>query len=474
MLLKAAEKKLEQRLTENRLKYYKPYPKQREFHLAGATHSERLFMAGNQLGKTWAGGFEMAMHLTGRYPDWWDGRRFNEPVRFWCAGKDRLQHREAAQTVLLGPAESERLWGTGTIPKDAIVDVVRASGTRNAVDALTVRHVSGGISSLGFKTYDMERQSWQGPTLHGVWFDEEPPEDVYSEGLTRTNKYGQFVFITFTPMLGRSAVVLRFLEEQSNDRNVTIMTIDDVGHYSEEHKARIIASYPAHEREARARGVPIMGRGLVFPVSEDIIKIDPFPIPEWWGHLGGMDFGYEHPFAACQVAHDRDTDTTYVTKTYRMKHTTPVIHAAALKPWGDWFSWAWPHDGLQHDKPAGKPLADYYREQGMKLHFEHAQFPPTSDGSSGGNSVEMGITMMLERMQQGRLKVFSTCPDWFEEFRQYHRDDDGLIVKERDDLLCATRYALMMLRIAQYKTKAPNMDKYARKRNRENGSQWAQ
>jgi len=470
VLLKVAEKKLEQRRTENALKYYKPYSKQREFHDAGLKKTQRLFMAGNQLGKTWAGGFETAMHLSGRYPDWWRGRRFDSAVRFWCSGKDRLQHREAAQAVLLGPPETEALWGTGTIPKDAIDNVIRANGIRNAVDTITVRHVTGGISSLGFKSYDMDRQSWQGPTLHGVWFDEEPPEDIYTEGLTRTNKYGQFGYITFTPLLGMSLVVERFLLKATDDMTVVQMTIDDVEHYSDEHKARIIASYPAHEREARARGVPIMGSGRVFPVAEHLVRCDPFPIPDWWPCVGGLDFGWDHPFAAVRLAWDRDADCVYVTHIFRQRESTPLVHAAALKPWGDWFPWAWPHDGLQHDKTSGKPLADHYREHGMKLHFEHAQFPANADGTPGGAGVEAGITMMLERMEQGRLKVFATCGEWFEEFRMYHRKE-GLIVKERDDLMSATRYALMMLRIAQYKQKAPNMDKYARRR-KHNGETW--
>lgn len=462
-LLKAAETKLQQRLTENRLKYYKPYAKQREFHAAGAHYTERLFMAGNQLGKTWAGGFETAMHLTGRYPEWWEGRRFDEPVRFWCGGKDRLAQRDAAQTVLLGPPENEESWGTGTIPKDAVSDVARASGIRNAVDTLSVKHVSGGVSTLGFKSYDMQRQSWQGPTLHGIWFDEEPPEDIYTEGLTRTNKYGQFAYTTFTPLLGMSDVVMKFLMDPSSSRTVITMTIDDVEHYTAEERARIIESYPAHEREARAKGVPTMGSGRVFPIAEEDIRCEPFPIPEWWPSLGGMDFGWDHPFAAVKISWDRDSDTAYVTNAFRQRETTPLIHSAALKPWGAWFPWAWPHDGLQHDKGSGKPLADFYREHGMSLHYEHAQFEVNEDGSPGGFGVEAGITMMLERMQQGRLKVFNNLTEWFEEFRMYHRKE-GLIVKERDDLMSATRIALMMLRIAKHKKDAPNTDRYRRKK----------
>lgn len=171
-------------------------------------------MAGNQLGKTYSGAMETAMHLTGRYPDWWLGKRFEGPVRFWSGGKDRAQHRDAAQKLLIGPPEDEQSWGTGAIPADAIVKVQRALGIPNAIDTVTVKHVSGGNSVLGFKTYDMRREAWQGATLHGLWFDEEPPLSLYTEGLTRTNAHGQFVYITFTPLLGMSEVVSQFILEK--------------------------------------------------------------------------------------------------------------------------------------------------------------------------------------------------------------------------------------------------------------------
>ena len=82
-MLSALQAERERRLTEDRLRYYSPYPKQAEFHAAGATHRERLLMAGNQIGKTLAGGFEAAIHATGRYPDGWKGKRFDRPTNGW-------------------------------------------------------------------------------------------------------------------------------------------------------------------------------------------------------------------------------------------------------------------------------------------------------------------------------------------------------------------------------------------------------
>jgi hypothetical protein len=221
------------------------------------------------------------------------------------------------------------------------------------------------------------------------------------------------------------------------------MTIDDVTHYSAEEKTRIIASYAAHEREARTRGVPTLGSGRIFPVEENAICIKQRDFPSHWPRIGGMDFGWDHPFAAVELAWDRDVDCVYVSRCYRASQMTPIMHSAALRPWGKDLRWAWPRDGRRETlEGAGIPLAQQYRAQGLDLLHLHSQF---EDGSV---SVEAGLMDMLSRMQSGRFKVFGHLNDWWDEFRLYHRKD-GKVVKEGDDLMAATRYAVMMLRYAR-------------------------
>jgi phage terminase large subunit-like protein len=222
--LRRLERLQQTRRDTNRLKHYQPYAKQREFHRKGATHSERLFMAGNQLGKTLSGGAEIAMHLTGRYPDWWEGATFAKPVIIWASGVTGESTRDNPQRILVGDPPKEEAWGQGMVPKDALIDFNRAMGVPNLLDNYVVRwggggDVQAGESILYFKAYEKGREKWQGPTIDGVWFDEEPPLDIYTEGLTRTNngQRGQFAMITFTPLLGMSEVVSMFLmpEKQS-------------------------------------------------------------------------------------------------------------------------------------------------------------------------------------------------------------------------------------------------------------------
>jgi phage terminase large subunit-like protein len=224
-LLQAAERESERRRGENRLRAYRPYIKQQEFHEAGREHRERLFMAGNQLGKTLAGGAEWAMHLTGRYPDWWRGRVFHAPVKLWAAGVTSESTRDNPQRILVGPPAMPEAWGTGMIPRACLRDYSMARGVPNALDSVVVRwggggDVEAGDSFLNFKSYQKGREKWQGETLDGVWFDEEPPLSIYSEGLTRTNATEGMTIVTFTPLLGMSDVVLMFLTSEQVERMV--------------------------------------------------------------------------------------------------------------------------------------------------------------------------------------------------------------------------------------------------------------
>lgn len=229
-------------------------------------------------------------------------------------------------------------------------------------------------------------------------------------------------------------------------RSVIRMTIDDAEHYTEEERQAIIDSYPPHEREARVKGIPSMGSGRVFPIPQEQIECDPMPISEEWAIINGIDFGWDHPTAAVQLAWDRDADCLYVTKEYKQREATPVIHAAAIRAWGEWVPVAWPHDGLQHDKQSGVTLADSYREQHLEMLNDKATF------EDGKNGLEAGVMEMLERMQTGRWKVFRNCQAWLQEFSLYHRID-GLINPIKDDLLAASRYAMMMKRFAETKPK---------------------
>lgn len=441
------------RMLGKRLDQYQPYKKQAEFHAQGATYRERMLNAGNQNGKTFSAAREMAYHLTGRYPSWWIGKRFYTPILAWASGETGEATRDNAQTALLGPVGET---GTGAIPAKYLGgrdERGMAMGIADLYDYIKVRHITGGWSILRFKYYAQGRRKWQGPSVHVVWFDEEPPADVYDEGLARTIKTGGISMLTFTPLMGMSDVVRRFLMQPTPDRGHTTMTIHDAEHIPPSERERIILSFPAHERDARAKGIPTLGSGRIFPIDEGLIKIPhmPRPIPPEWATLGALDFGYDHPTACVQLWWDREADAVYVEKAHRARQQTPVLISSMVKPWGDdWLPWAWPHDGLQHGKDGGEQLAEQYRKAGLNMLPEMARFEETGvddERKMSRVSVEAGVAEMLDRMQTGRFFVCAHLEEWFEEFRLYHRKD-GKIVKEADDLLSATRYGIMMLRHA--------------------------
>lgn len=224
-------------------------------------------------------------------------------------------------------------------------------------------------------------------------------------------------------------------------KHLTRMTIYDAEHYTDEERAAIIASYPAHERDARSKGIPILGSGRCFPIPEEDIACDIFDIPPHFARLGALDFGWDHPTAGIDLAHDTDKDIVYISRDYKKSEATPVEHSRVLKKW-NLPVWCWPHDGEMRERGSGKQFSKLYAAEGLEMLPIHAQF---IDGSI---SVAAGVAEMLTRMQTGRLKVFRHLEEWFSEFRVYHRKD-GVIVAEIDDLMSCTRYAIVMLRFAE-------------------------
>ena len=430
----------------NRLVAYTPYPKQEKFHNLSATKRERMLLAANQVGKTWSAGFEVAMHVTGRYPDWWKGHRFEGATKWWFASTSGETTRDNPQRVLFG--EIGR-WGTGAIPKIDLVETKRSHAVPDAIEIAQVKHQSGGVSMLQSKSYDQQRKGWFGETLHGIWFDEEPPSDIYTEGLTRTSAFKGMALLTLTPMLGMTDIVHLFYPQPNTpERALVQMDITDAEHFSADEREKIIRKYPKYEREARAHGIPMLGTGRVFPVSESDISVPAFEIPKHWPQVAGLDFGYDHPTAAARLAWDQANDIVYLTGAYRVAEATIAVHVSALRKWGAWLPFAWPQDGYQHESGSGLTVANLYRKEGVRLLPEHAA------KEYGKKHLDVVTAEMLDRMTTGRWKVFDHLHGWFEEFRIYHKEFNKTtgkvtIVKIRDDLISASRTAMMALRYAR-------------------------
>ena len=447
---------LAQHRAYNKLDFFEPYPVQKDFYTLGATKQERMLFAGNQMGKSYAGAGECAYHLTGLYPDWWNGRRWGRPVRAWAAGESTTVTRDVAQTILCGEPGVEEAFGTGLIPRHLFADkpTLARGAVADAYDTIQIRHCSDGISTLQFKSYEQGRKKFQGRTLDFVWWDEEPPMDVYVEGNARWSATHGMSYMTFTPLQGLSDVVRRFMYPSTEEsleaiamRGYITMGYKDSLHMTEGMIQSILAKYPKEQWAARMNGEPLLGSGAVFLVDEAAVK---FPrskhIPVEFAKLWGIDFGIEHPFAAVLIAWDRDDDIVYVTHTYRRANATPLVHSEAMRQIAADVPVAWPHDGEKREENKTGQFAPMYKKFDLKMLPQHATWP------AGGYSTEAANVELEQRFEKaggpGGIQICEDLDDLFQELRLYHRKD-GLLVKEHDDLISALHKALMMKRHAR-------------------------
>ena len=450
-------KEKKRRVEENRIKLYKPYEYQKKFHSVGLDSAQRILMAANRVGKTFCGAAEISFHMTGVYPDWWKGKMFDHPVRVWAAGESNDTTRDIIQRELFGNPQDPSKLGQGALPKDLIMSTVRKPGVPNAFSSALIKHKTGSNSSISFKAYEQGFEKFMGEAVDVVWLDEEPKQEIFSQCITRTADTGGIVYMTFTPEKGMTQVVSSFLNELKPGQSLITATWDDVEHLDEKTKEQLLAVYSPAERDMRSKGIPVFGSGLIFPVSEDDITCEDFDIPKHYLILAGIDFGYDHPTAISWVALDPDNDVIYVYDEYRRSKETPITHASALNSRSRGIPVAFPHDGLQHDKGSGIQLAQQYRDLGVYMLADHFTNPPAEGKLNGNNSVEAGISEMLQRFETGRLQIFKSCQETLEELRLYHRKN-GKVVAIKDDLISAMRYA--SLSIGRFGEKATSNTTY--------------
>lgn len=410
------------------------YPRHVDFFKAGAKFNERAFSGGNQVGKTLSGSVETTFHLMGEYPDWWEGKRFDKGISALVVGKTKQQLRDSVQEKLLGKTTEI---GTGIIPKSKIKDIVYHQGAGRHVDHVVVEGKHGD-SYLYFMTHDQGRETFQGRVLDWIWFDEEPPSDVYSEGITRTISVKGLTILTFTPLNGLSDVALSFFPDGRvpkfmEQRYVIQVGWEDVPHLDPDMKKSLMSRYSPHELEARTKGIPIAGSGAIYQVADEDIAVTPFQIPIEWPRAYGFDYGV-HRTAAVFMAMDPITNTKYIYDIYTASKKSISDNVVALQKRGaQWMKGASEYFGSDLD---GNKFFDQYREYGLNI-------------IKANKAVEAGIAKCTQQLITGKTLVFSTCADWFAEKRLYHRVSEANksghfeIVKKFDDLMDAWRYLEM-------------------------------
>ena len=337
-----------------------------EFHnylAAGAIHHN-----------THSGAFEATVHASGLYPSWWVGRRFAKATKGWACGETSLLVRDTLQKKLCGESGVDELFGTGLVPKDKFADKPSlARGVTDAYDTIQVRHVSGGISIIRFKSYEQGRSKFQGETLDWCWCDEECPMEIYQEILARITATKGMVFTTFTSMLGETELTDRFFRSTSADAGMVQMGLKDALHIPESEHASLIAGVLPYQRVARLYGGIMRGEGLVFTTPEENLMESPITqIPPFWVKLWGIDFGIGHPFAAALILWDRDEDVIHVHTTIRMADALSIVHADAIKRIGADVPVAWPRDGTERDSSFWR-AAGFHLQKARAAHAARAR-----------------------------------------------------------------------------------------------------
>tara|TARA_R110000803_G_scaffold115793_5_gene184358 strand:- start:5782 stop:7059 length:1278 start_codon:yes stop_codon:yes gene_type:complete len=404
-------------------------------------------MAANRVGKTYTGCLIDAAHATGDYPEDWEGHRFEHAPLIWVLGYSGDKIRDLLQEPICGSYSGGEIAG-GLIPKDRILDVIPMMGTPRCVREIKVKHKSGGTARIQFWSYTQGQHALMGDSVDWYHIDEEPKDStIYPQVLTRTatgdRGAGGRGILTFTPENGRTELVVKFMDSPAQSQILQRATWDDAPHLSEKVKEELLDQFPIWQRDMRSKGLPLLGSGLIFdlPIQKNN-SVKPFECPDHWFVINGMDFGWDHPQAHIQIWWDKDEDVFYVARGKKLARTQPYVMWEHIKSWAENVPTAWPADGLQTEKGSALEQRSYYEKAGWEM------LPSHSTWESGGVGVQQSIVELYKLFELHKLLIFEGVVDLFEELIQYHTDANGNIVKLKDDLISALRYAYMMRRYA--------------------------
>lgn len=441
----------------NQLKYFRPFDHQRAFFRT--TTDRRGILAANRIGKTVSTCFETAYHLTGRYPDWWEGHRFEKPITAMVAGEGWSQVALVLQQELLGTPDVKlrESLGTGAIPRDCIViDTMRSDGA-NCI-GVEIRHISGAKSYLLFANYTQEVRQLQGFKLNLAVFDEQPPDDFFSEIVTRTATTQGMVLCSFTPLKGLNGLVSKFWNREVGYDYVRVGW-DDVPEYDPwgepfllmETRRQLERDYLPHEREARMLGKPIMGKGAVFQIRNwptyKTGEIDFRNMPNIQRVIA-LDLGlvndktvislmYWDPWEKMAWLHrqivvqgiEEAVPTQYVSHLLRPEvFGTPIVLPADASTPGRYTM-------------SSSSIRELFESYELNVLPKPIMNPPDSEGRVT-NHKSYGINQMRQMLEVGSLMVNENCTDFLREAQNYYVDTQGRF-SDPDDCIDSARYAIL-------------------------------
>ena len=448
---------VQEHMQYNQLHYFRPFDHQKSFFTT--ISNRRGILAANRIGKTVSTCAETAMHLTGIYPDWWAGHRFVKPITCMVAGEGWNQVALVLQQELLGAPDIKlrESLGTGMIPRSEIVqDTIRADGA-NAL-GIEIRHASGGKSYLLFANYTQEVRQLQGFKLDLAVFDEQPPDDFFSEIVTRTATTQGMILCSFTPLKGLNGLVSKFWNKEQGYDYIRV-SWDDVPEYDLWHEPFLLKStrdqlerdYLPHEREARMQGRPIMGKGAVFQIRQwPTYQSGDFDFRQRSNihRIIALDLGlvndktvitlmYWDPYEREAWLHkqivvqgvEEAVPTQYINHLLRPEvFGTPIVLPADASTPGRYTM-------------SSNSIRELFENYQLNV-LEGAIMNPADDQGRRTNHKSYGINQMRQMLEVGSLHVNENCVDFLREAQNYYVDGQGRF-SDPDDCIDSARYAVL-------------------------------
>jgi phage terminase large subunit-like protein len=336
--------------------------------------------------------------------------------------------------------------------KDWIDEVVMLSGRKDApesgvIDFIRVKNVFGGVSVIGFKSCDQGREKFQGASLDYVWFDEEPPQDIYVECRMRVMDRKGDIFATMTPLKGLTFVYNEIFLNRTDDKEIwyEFMQWSDNPYLDKEEVQGLEGCMDERTLQSRKYGKFGASEGLVYPeFDESIHVIEPFPIPKEWQDNISIDPGLNNPLSAHWYAVDFD-DNVYVVFEHYEAGRDIDYHAQAIQNICERLGWKRDSRGRicalidsaakQRTLSGVQSVAELFYERGILVN------PDVEKDLFSGIAQVKSYLNRDNRLPN--LYIFNSCVHLISELKGYVWGSGDLPKKVNDHSLDEMRYYLM-------------------------------
>ncbi|MDE7158559.1 MAG: terminase family protein, partial [Clostridiales bacterium] len=433
--LTAVEKEIAKRKKSDHLARYNTgeriHEKQLAFHRC--LKRNRWVFGGNRSGKTECGAAETVWLARGTHPY----RKNRKNVFGWVVSLTAQVQRDVAQKKILH-----------YLRRDWIVDIVMTSGRKDnpeagIIDQIIVKNALGGTSVIGFKSCDQGRERFQGSSLDFVWFDEEPPKDIYEECMMRVIDRRGDIFGTMTPLKGLTFLYEEIYLNPKNDPEIwyEFMEWADNPYLSEEEILHLEATMDETTLQSRRYGKFCTHEGLVYPEFGEATVIEPCSLPPEWQDIISIDPGLKNPLSAHWYAVDYDGNV-YVVAEWYCAGKDVDYHAKKIHEISDKIGWKRDEKGrlsaLIDSAAQSKTLAAV--KSVTELFYERGILANPRVNKDLFSGIAQVKSYLNQKNGLPNLYVFSSCTNMIREFKGYFWGEGENPVKRDDHAMDELRY----------------------------------